>query len=96
MYDANDLEICGFLRFNLHSNGINWLFTLRIKSTLACDFVYGTEKFEVKYRDDWQEIGENYFDDDKTNKSEVTIIIPTDTNLQKPHLKYIGLEKFLS
>ncbi len=75
-------------------SGVN--FGYIVENGQEIDFVYGTEKFEVKYRDDWQEIGENYFDNDKTNNSEVTMIIPTDTNLQKPHLKYVGLEKFLS
>jgi len=75
-------------------SGVNYGYI--IENGHEIDFVYGTEKFEVKYRDDWQEIGENYFNDDSTNYSEVTMIIPTDTNLQKPHIRYIGLERFLS
>ena len=75
-------------------SGVNYGYIIENKQEI--DFVYGTEKFEVKYRDDWQEIGENYFSDDNANNFEVTMIIPTATNIQKLHIKYVGLEKFLS
>lgn len=59
------------------------------------DFVFGSDKYEVKYRDDWHEFADNYETAGSLTKEALTLIIPNKTNIEHPEIKYISLEWLL-
>lgn len=59
------------------------------------DFRVGDKRYEVKYRDDWQNFTDQYQFVDDAYRSSLTMIIPDATNIEHPHQEYVGLGQFL-
>jgi predicted AAA+ superfamily ATPase len=87
----NLVAICLSQRYA--KSGVNYGYA--IEDAQETDFVYGKDRYEVKYRDDWKDFVDDYESNDAISPTQLTLIVPKDTNIEHPHHKYVGLERFV-